>query len=48
MPVYNAPLQDISFLLNEVLKLQQQNIPGYDALAPEQLQAILGEGGKLA
>ena len=48
MPVYNAPIQDISFLLNDVLKLQQQNIPGYDALEPELLQAILEEGGKLA
>ena len=48
MTVYNAPIQDISFLLNDVLKLQQQNIPGYDALEPELLQAILEEGGKLA
>ncbi len=48
MPVYNAPIQDISFLLNDVLKLQQQDIPGYDALEPELLQAILEEGGKLA
>ncbi len=48
MPVYNAPIQDISFLLNDVLKLQQQDIPGYEALEPELLQAILEEGGKLA
>jgi alkylation response protein AidB-like acyl-CoA dehydrogenase len=48
MPVYNAPIQDISFLLNDVLKLQQQDIPGYEALEPEPLQAILEEGGKLA
>ena len=48
MPVYNAPIQDISFLLNDVLKLQQQDIPGYDALEPELLHAILEEGGKLA
>ena len=48
MPVYNAPIQDISFLLNDVLKLQQQDIPGYEALEPELLHAILEEGGKLA
>ncbi len=48
MPVYNAPIQDIRFLLNDVLKLQQQDIPGYDALEPELLQAILEEGSKLA
>ena len=48
MPVYSAPIQDISFLLNDVLKLQQQDIQGYDALEPELLQAILEEGGKLA
>lgn len=48
MPQYTAPLNDISFVLHEVLKVTEQDIPGYDELEPELTSAILDEAGKLA
>jgi hypothetical protein len=48
MPQYNAPLNDISFVLHEVLKVTEQDIPGFDELEPELTSAILEEAGKLA
>ena len=48
MPKYTAPLNDISFVLHEVLKVTEQDIPGFDELEPELTGAILEEAGKLA
>jgi alkylation response protein AidB-like acyl-CoA dehydrogenase len=48
MPQYTAPLNDISFVLHEVLKVTEQDIPGYEELEPELTSAILEEAGKLA
>ena len=44
---YRTPLQDIDFLLHHVLKVQDQEIPGYADLDPGFTSAILGEAAKL-
>ena len=48
MPIYNAPVQDIAFVLNDVLKVSELDIPGYNELEKELTEAILEEAGKLA
>ena len=48
MTTYNAPIKDQQFILHEVLRLSQSNIPGYGDLDPEFTEAILNESGKLA
>ncbi|MFP4328029.1 MAG: acyl-CoA dehydrogenase family protein, partial [Paracoccaceae bacterium] len=48
MPIYEAPTRDMQFLLHEVLKVSEAEIPGYDELDRETTSAILEEAGKLA
>ncbi|WP_323772178.1 acyl-CoA dehydrogenase C-terminal domain-containing protein [Antarctobacter sp.] len=48
MPSYTAPTQDQMFILDDVLKISTQDIPGYEDLDRETLDAILGEAAKLA
>ncbi|MGE0230825.1 MAG: acyl-CoA dehydrogenase C-terminal domain-containing protein [Flavobacteriaceae bacterium] len=49
MPTYNAPVEDVLFLLNDVLKIEKYgNLPGFADASPDVLKAILDEGGKLA
>ncbi|MDD9732428.1 acyl-CoA dehydrogenase [Mameliella sp. AT18] len=48
MPIYTAPTKDQVFLLDDVLQLSTQDIPGYADLDRETLDAILGEAAKLA
>lgn len=48
MPIYNAPVQDIAFVLNDVLKVHELDIPGYNEIDKELTDAILEEAGKLA
>ncbi|QFT63992.1 acyl-CoA dehydrogenase [Roseivivax sp. THAF30] len=48
MPVYHAPTKDMLFVLDEVLKISEADIPGYDDLDRETVQAILDEAGKLS
>ncbi|SIT09024.1 acyl-CoA dehydrogenase [Roseivivax lentus] len=48
MPVYTAPTKDMIFVLDEVLKISEGNIPGYEDLDRDTLQAILEEAGKLS
>jgi len=48
MPTYNAPLENIKFILNDVLKSEQlTEIPGYEEATPELVEQILEEGAKL-
>jgi alkylation response protein AidB-like acyl-CoA dehydrogenase len=48
MPLYNAPLRDIRFLLNEFLAIEQyKDLPGFDGITPELTDSILEEGAKL-
>ena len=48
MTTYSAPIKDQQFILHEVLRLSQSNIPGYGDLDPAFTEAIFNESGKLA
>jgi acyl-CoA dehydrogenase len=47
MPTYQAPVEDVLFLLNDVFHIQRYvNLPGYTDATPDLVEAILGEAGK--
>lgn len=47
MTVYNAPLEEINFLLNHVLDMDKiAQLPGYEEATPDMLDAILGEAAR--
>ena len=49
MPTYHAPVEDTLFVLNDVLGFERYgNLPGFADASPDILEAILGEGAKLA
>ena len=48
MPSYTAPTKDLQFVLHEVLKVTQSDIPGYDELDADFTAAILEEAGKIS
>ncbi|WP_420586592.1 acyl-CoA dehydrogenase C-terminal domain-containing protein [Ruegeria sp.] len=48
MPVYNAPTKDTQFILHDVLKISESDVPGYSELEAEFTGAVLEEAGKLA
>ncbi|MFV2003510.1 MAG: acyl-CoA dehydrogenase family protein, partial [Paracoccaceae bacterium] len=48
MPTYNAPTQDMLFVLHEVLNVGESEVEGYDELEPDFTSAVLQEAGKLA
>ena len=48
MTSYSAPLQDMQFLLHDVLKISASDIPGYGDLDDGFTGAVLEEAGKLA
>ncbi|MEJ1992537.1 MAG: acyl-CoA dehydrogenase family protein, partial [Maritimibacter sp.] len=47
MPSYTAPTRDMAFLLHDVLKVQDSDIPGYDELDRDITNAVLEEASKL-
>lgn len=48
MPSYKAPLDDVRFLLNDVLDVQElAQLPGYEEATPDLLLSVLEEGGKI-
>ncbi len=48
MPIYNAPVKDIKFVLNDLLGLDKMtNMPGFEDATPDMVDAILEEGSKL-
>ncbi|GGB24610.1 acyl-CoA dehydrogenase C-terminal domain-containing protein [Allosediminivita pacifica] len=48
MPVYKAPVTDQMFVLHDVLRIAEQEIPGYADLDRDTTQAILDEAAKLS
>ena len=48
MPIYDAPVRDMQFVLHDVLHVSTLDIPGYDELDPAFTEAVLSEAGKLA
>lgn len=48
MPIYNAPVQDIQFVLQDVLKVTTTGVPGYEELEADFTAAVLEEAGKVA
>lgn len=48
MPIYNAPVKDIKFVLNDLLGLDKMtNMPGFEDATPDMVDAILSEGAKM-
>ncbi len=48
MPSYTAPIKDMQFILHDVLKASEADIPGYDELEPDFTGAVLEEAGKIS
>ena len=48
MPSYTPPVKDMQFVLHDVLKVAESDIPGYDELDLDFTAAVLDEAGKLA
>src|SRR3981189_1485704 len=49
MPSYKAPLDDVSFLLNDVFQIvRYDNLPGFSDASADVREAILNEAAKLA
>jgi acyl-CoA dehydrogenase len=48
MPSYRAPVEDVTFLLNDVLGFERHNnLAGFADASPDVIEAILGEAAKL-
>ena len=49
MPIYKAPVEDMSFLLNDVFQIDRyDNLPGFSDASSDVREAILGEAAKLS
>ena len=48
MPTYTAPVDDLQFVLHNVLGIAGSDVPGYEEMDRETTGAILEEAGKLA
>src|SRR5256886_11160160 len=49
MPIYKAPVEDVSFLLNDVFQIDRyDNLPGFSDASAEVREAILSEAAKLS
>ncbi|WP_282602490.1 acyl-CoA dehydrogenase C-terminal domain-containing protein [Paracoccus sp. PARArs4] len=48
MPIYEPPVRDLQFVLHDLLKLSQSDLPGHSDLDPEFTEAILDAAGKLS
>ena len=47
MPTYKAPLEDVSFLLNDVFQIDRyDNLPGFSDASADVREAIFGRGGQ--
>ena len=48
MTTYTAPVDDIQFVMHEILDVSHADVPGYDELERDFTKAVLSEAGKLA
>ncbi len=48
MPSFTAPIKDLQFVLHDLLKVSEQDIPGYADLDRDFTSAVLEEAGKVA
>src|ERR1041385_9450018 len=49
MPIYKAPVEDVTFLLNDVFQIDRyDNLPGFTDASADVREAIIGEAAKLA
>src|SRR5437763_16722816 len=49
MPIYNAPVDDINFLLNDVFQIDRyDNVPGFSDASADLRDAVLSEAAKLS
>ena len=48
MPTYTPPTRDADFVIQDVLRVTTQDIPGYDELDRDFTSAVLEEAGKIA
>src|ERR1700737_3840525 len=49
MPTYKAPLEDVSFLLNDVFQIDRyDNLPGFSDASADVREAVLNEAAKLS
>ena len=48
MPHYTPPVKDQQFLLHEIFKVSESDVPGYDELDRDFTSAVLQEAGKIA
>src|SRR5579871_5116742 len=49
MPIYKAPLEDVSFLLNDVFQIDRyDNLPGFTDASADVREAVLNEAAKLS
>jgi hypothetical protein len=49
MPIYKAPVEDVTFLFNDVFQIDRyDNLPGFSDASADVRDAILGEAAKLA
>jgi alkylation response protein AidB-like acyl-CoA dehydrogenase len=47
MPSYTAPVKDMQFVLHDLLKVSQSDVPGYGDLESDFTSAVLEEAGKI-
>ena len=48
MPIYNAPVKDIQFVLHDLLKVSEQDIEGFEDLDRDFTGAVVEEAGRIA
>ena len=48
MPIYDAPVKDLQFVLHDLLKVSEQDIPGFEDLDRDFTGAVIEEAGKVA
>jgi len=47
MPTYKAPVDEVLFIVNDVLHIERyNNLPGFADATPDLIEAILGQAGK--